>query len=94
MDLGGAVHPIIGIIDHGSRLALALRPLPDRTAVTVLKALLMAIDTFGMPSTIKTDNDAVFTVSVGSAFRLPTIRLYTFASSVNFFHMRNLIAIR
>ena len=33
-------------------------------------------------------------VSVRSAFRLPTIRLYTFASSINFFHMRKLIAIR
>jgi len=55
------VYPVFGVIDHGTRVALALRPLHERTAVTTLKALLLVIETFGLPQTIRTDNDAVFT---------------------------------
>ncbi|MBA5689968.1 integrase core domain-containing protein [Rugamonas apoptosis] len=60
-DTTNTVYPVIGIIDHGSRLALALRPLRQRTAVATLKALLLTVETFGTPGTIRTDNDAVFT---------------------------------
>ena len=60
-DTQGAVHPILGVIDHGSRMALAMHPLRNRTALTLLKALIAVIDMAGMPRTIKTDNEACFT---------------------------------
>ena len=61
MDTQGHIHPILGIIDHGSRLALTLRPLTDKTSLTLLKALIISIETLGMPKILRTDNEAVFT---------------------------------
>ncbi|WP_332852397.1 integrase core domain-containing protein [Duganella sp. S19_KUP01_CR8] len=55
------VYPIFGVLDHGSRMALCLQPLANRTAVTTLKALLAVIETYGTPRIVRTDNDAVFT---------------------------------
>jgi transposase InsO family protein len=60
-DLGCTVHPVLGIIDHGSRRALALRPLREQTAIATLRALLVAAEMFGLPRTLRTDNGAVFT---------------------------------
>lgn len=61
MDTQGHIHPILGIIDHSSRLALTLQPLTDKTSLTLLKALIIGIETFGMPRILRTDNEAVFT---------------------------------
>jgi transposase InsO family protein len=60
-DSQGRVHPIFGVIDHGSRMALAMHTLPDQTALTLLKALIAIIEIAGKPKTIKTDNEACFT---------------------------------
>ncbi|SFV16974.1 Transposase InsO and inactivated derivatives [Pseudoduganella namucuonensis] len=60
-DLAKRIHPVLGVIDYGSRSALVLRPLPNRTAITTLKALLAAMETYGVPAAIQTDNEAVFT---------------------------------
>jgi transposase InsO family protein len=66
MDLTGKgnlhrdVHAILGIIDHGSRLALDLHAVPDKRSVTLLRALLVAVETFGTPRFLRTDNEAVF----------------------------------
>jgi transposase InsO family protein len=61
MDSAGIVHPILGIVDHGSRLAVGLQALPDKATITVLRALLEAIGRFGRPRAVRTDNEAVFT---------------------------------
>jgi transposase InsO family protein len=60
-DVEGEVHPILGIVDHGSRLAVSLRALPDKATIAVLRALLDAIERFGRPRAARTDNEAVFT---------------------------------
>ena len=60
-DIHGKVHPILGVIDYGSRMALAMHPLRDRAALTLLKALMAVIEVAGMPKAIKTDNEACFT---------------------------------
>jgi len=60
-DLGGNLHHVLGVVDHGSRLAIALRALPDKASITLLRALLDAIERHGRPRAIRTDNEAVFT---------------------------------
>ena len=60
-DTNDIVHAIFGVIDHGSRMALAMHPLPDRTALTLLKALIAVIEVCGKPRVIKTDNETCFT---------------------------------
>jgi len=55
------VHPILGIVDHGSRFAVAPRVLRDRSTVTVLRALLNAVERHGTPRMVRTDNEAIFT---------------------------------
>jgi transposase InsO family protein len=60
-DSEGEIHPILGIVDHGSRLAVSLRALPDKATIAALRALLDAIERFGKPRAVRTDNEAVFT---------------------------------
>ena len=59
-DVQGNMHPILGIVDHGSRLAVSLLPLRDLCTVTILRALLTAIETYGKPRFLRTDNAAQF----------------------------------
>jgi len=42
-------------------MALAMHASPDRTALTLLKALIAVIERRSKPNTIKTDNEACFT---------------------------------
>ncbi len=60
-DFAGEVHPVLGILDHGSRFAVALRALPDKGSIAILRALLDAIERYGKPRAVRTDNEAVFT---------------------------------
>jgi transposase InsO family protein len=60
-DLQGVAHPILGILDHGSRFVVTLQALPDKASITLLRALLDAIELHGKPRAIRTDNEAVFT---------------------------------
>jgi transposase InsO family protein len=60
-DTAGVVHPILGIVDHGSRFAVALRVLRDRSTITVLRSLLDAIERHGRPRSVRTDNERIFT---------------------------------
>lgn len=61
MDSAGVVHPILAIVDHGSRLAASLWVLPEKTTITILRALLDAIEQAGKPRAVRSDNEAVFT---------------------------------
>lgn len=60
-DFEGKIHPILGIVDHGSRFAVSLRALPDKATIAILRVLLDAIERFGRPHAVRTDNEAVFT---------------------------------
>ena len=53
--------PLLGILDHGSRRMLTLNALLDRTSITILRLLLDAIEHYGKPKAIRTDNEAIFT---------------------------------
>jgi len=60
VDVDGHLHPILGIVDHGTRLAVCLQPLRDLTTVTILRALLTTIERFGKPYILRTDNASQF----------------------------------
>ena len=50
---------IFGIIDHGSRRVLKLEALRQKISVALL-LLLKAIEHYGKPKSIRTDNEAIF----------------------------------
>lgn len=52
---------VFGLVDHGSRLCLSLRELRDRSTIGVLRLLLDAIEHFGRPRRLRTDNEPVLT---------------------------------
>jgi transposase InsO family protein len=63
-DIDGTIHPILAIVDHGSRLAVSLKALRTQTTVAILRALLDAIERHGAPRAVRTDNDGMFTSRV------------------------------
>ncbi|OEZ52861.1 integrase core domain-containing protein [Duganella sp. HH105] len=54
------VHFIFGIIDHGTRLNIALVRMVEQTSEALLYQVLLAIEAYGQPRRIKTDNASVF----------------------------------
>ncbi len=60
-DTQNKLHNILGIIDHGSRGCLCLKGLKNKTSITLLRSLLDAIEKYGKPKIIRTDNETVFT---------------------------------
>ncbi len=59
---------ILGVLDHGTRACLVLQPLPDKRSISVIRALIPAMQRFGIPQTIRTDNEVIFTGRLFSAF--------------------------
>ena len=53
--------PIIGIIDHQSRLSLSLSKLKTKSTINILRVLFDAMELFGKPENIRTDNESMFT---------------------------------
>lgn len=60
MDEAGQHHFLLGIVDHGTRRCLSLNALKDKASITILRSLLDAIERFGAPRALRTDNEAVF----------------------------------
>lgn len=60
MDATGVTHFILGIVDHGTRFNPVLVVLAHATASAILTQLFAAIDRFGKPRIIRTDNAPVF----------------------------------
>lgn len=60
-DVHGEVHTVLGIVDHGSRLAVRLARLPNKCGWTLLGHLCLAIAQWGRPRFVRTDNEACFT---------------------------------
>lgn len=52
---------ILGGVDHGTRACVILQALSDKRTISILRVLLDAIERFGKPQIIRTDNEAVFT---------------------------------
>mgnify|MGYP003382313327 CR=1 FL=1 len=53
--------PVLGLVDHGTRLCLALTQLRDRSTIGVLRLLLDALERCGKPKALRTDNERIFT---------------------------------
>ena len=66
-DTLGQIHPILGIIDHGTRRLLTLDSPVNKCAWTLLGHLFLAIGKYGKPRALRSDNERIFT---GKAFRL------------------------
>lgn len=66
-DITGRTHVLLGLLECGSRVALVLAALAEKSSWALLGHLFLAIDRYGKPRMIKTDNEAVFTSKV---FRL------------------------
>jgi len=60
-DQHGKTHTVLGICEHHSRKALCLSALRDKASVTLVRAICAAIELYGKPRIIRTDNEAVFT---------------------------------
>lgn len=60
-DTTGKVHNILGLVEHSSRANLSLVGLKDKASITLLRHLLDAIERYGKPKFLRTDNEAVFT---------------------------------
>ncbi|WP_423009632.1 transposase [Undibacterium sp. JH2W] len=60
MDSSGVTHFILGIVDHGTRMNLLLQRLELATSVTILECIKDAMQLFGQPKIIRTDNASVF----------------------------------
>ncbi len=60
-DAQGMLHMVLGIVEHGSRAALCLQALPNKSSWTLLGHLFLAIGKWGRPRAVRTDNEAIFT---------------------------------
>lgn len=77
-DAAGRTHFLLGIIDHGTRRCLALDALHDKCSITLVRALCDAVEQYGKPNAIRTDNEAVFrSREFEAALRLLGIRHQT-----------------
>lgn len=60
-DSQGNLHSILGLVEHGSRANLCLAVVKDKASLTLLRHLLDAVEKYGKPIFLRTDNEAVFT---------------------------------
>lgn len=54
------VQPFVGILDHGSRKAMCLHTVINKSSWTLLGHLCLSIGRYGKPNKLRTDNEAVF----------------------------------
>jgi hypothetical protein len=57
----GNLHNILGIVEHKSRQSLGLSALKGKSSITILRFLLDAVEYYGKPRFLRTDNESVFT---------------------------------
>ncbi len=71
----GRAEPVLGVLDHGSRACLELKPVQSRRTVALLRQLLDIFDRFGAPKVLRTDNEpAVRSWLFRGALRLLGVR--------------------
>ncbi|KAF0143503.1 MAG: Integrase core domain-containing protein [Nitrospirae bacterium] len=59
-DTQGNLKHIVGIVEHKSRQSLSLSALKDKASITILRHLLDAVELYGKPKSLRTDNEAIF----------------------------------
>ncbi|MEA2048883.1 MAG: transposase family protein [Campylobacterota bacterium] len=52
---------MLGIIDSGSRALISLKHLLTKSTINIIRTLVDAIELYGKPQSIRTDNEMVFT---------------------------------
>ena len=67
-DHQGAPQPVLGVIDHGSRVCAQLVAVANKRSWTLLGHLCLAIGQYGKPRAIRTDNEAVFCSAAFTTF--------------------------
>ena len=60
VDLTGRQQMILGVLDHGTRACLRLTALTDKSSLTILRELIAAFRRYGIPTQLRTDNEACF----------------------------------
>lgn len=60
-DADANLNHILGIVEHKSRLCLSVSALRDKCSITILRFMLDAVEHYGKPKFIRTDNEPVFT---------------------------------
>ena len=58
-DHKGQPHLAIAILDHASRACLRLQRLSDKSSLTIFRELIEAVQRYGRPQFVRTDNEAV-----------------------------------
>ena len=77
-DLSGRQRVILGLLDHGSRAALRLTVLADKSSLTILRELIATVRRFGVPRALRVDNEACLTSrALRVALALLGVRLQT-----------------
>ena len=71
-DAAGCRRMVFGLIDQGTRACLALSDVRTKASVTLVRALLDAVERYGTPKVLRTDNEACFTSKL---FRLGLLLL-------------------
>jgi len=59
-DTQGKIHSILGLVEHGSRANLCLAEVKDKASITLLRHLLDAVEKYGKPTFLRTDNESIF----------------------------------
>ncbi len=60
--------PVLGMIDYGSRKNICLNYIKSKHSIVLIGELLKAINKYGKPQSIKTDNEHVFTSALFTGF--------------------------
>ncbi len=58
--MDGSSLAVFGVIDHGSRAILSLSPVVKRNSLVLLGKLLLAMGSYGLPHSVRSDNEGVF----------------------------------
>ncbi len=67
-DHHGTPRPVLGAIDHGSRICAQLVAVANKRSWTLIGHLCLAIGQYGKPRAIRTDNEAVFCCAAFKTF--------------------------
>ena len=64
----GTPRPVLGVVDHGSRVCTRLAAVVNKRSWTLIGHLCLAIGQYGKPHAIRTDNELVFKSAVFKTF--------------------------
>jgi putative transposase len=67
-DHHGTPRPVLGVVDHGSRVCTQLAAVVNKRSWTLIGHLCLAIGQHGKPSAIRTDNELAFKSAVFTTF--------------------------